>query len=148
MAVVRVMRMALLVQIVLVVVAVMVGVAIISVIAVRMSVRVFTNPKHDEQDTGNKTDWPADLDTTKYRHWLVYLREVEVVLRVEEYSHHRDTADKVADADNEARREPVHPLVRLVKSVRGGNGPSVTWFDAMNSTESDRSKEETECVAV
>jgi hypothetical protein len=92
-----------LVQIVVVVVAVMVGVTVITLTAVRVPVEVFTNSKRDEQDTGNKTDWSADLDPTEYRHRLVDLREVEVVFRVEEHPYHRNTADKVADADDETR---------------------------------------------
>jgi len=106
-----------LIWIVVAVLAVMVGVVVIILTTMRVPVEVFTNSKRDEQATGNKTDWPTDLDSTEYRHRLVDLREIEVVFRVEEHPYHRNTANKVADADDETRGEPVHPLARLVERI-------------------------------
>jgi hypothetical protein len=123
-------------------------VAGVVVVVTRTPVNVLTDSECDEQDAGHETDRPADLDTTGYRNRLVDLCEIEVLLRVEDHSHHRNTAHEVADAEDETRREPVHPPVRLIEGVRCGDWPAVTRFDAVNGTERDHPEEKTGYLAV
>jgi hypothetical protein len=117
------------------------------VAAVRVAVAIFSNPKADEQDTGNQTDRAADLNTTQNGKWFVELCETEIRFRVEKHANHRDTTDEVADTEDETRRKAVEPLVRLVQRIRGGNRPPVTGFDPVDSPECDRTEQQPESVS-
>lgn len=103
------------------VVVVLVGVVrvpvVSTVIPVRVAVNVLADAQRDKQHTGHETHRPTNLETTENRDWVVDLREIEVCFRVEEHRDHRNTADEVADTDDEAGSEAIHPLVRLVESV-------------------------------
>jgi hypothetical protein len=117
-------------------------VPLVVAVAVRVPAGVLADAERDEKDAGDETHRAADPDAAEYRDRVVDLREIEVGFRVEENQHHRDTANEVANADDESREEAVHPLVRLVQRVGGCNRPAVSRFNAVDCPEGDCTEQE------
>jgi hypothetical protein len=118
---------------------VVVGVFVIAA-AVRVPMFVLSNPKANEKHPCDQTDRATDLDTTKHGEWIVNLCETEVGFRIEEHADHGEATDEMPDADKQTRRQAGEPLVRLIQRIGGGDRPSVTGFDTVDSTECDRTE--------